>query len=57
MSLLIRAGIYGSPTDEDEGEANEEGQDVTTERLVILSITLCKHAQAGVDVVLTQSLE
>lgn len=49
--------IYGSLTDEDEGEADEEGQDVTTERFVILSVTLRKHAQAGVDVVFTQSLE
>lgn len=54
---LVRAGIYGSPTDEDEGKADEEGQDITAERLVILPITLCKNAQAGVDIVLTQSLE
>lgn len=45
------------PTNEDEREANAEGQDVTTERLVVLPITLCKNAQPWIDVVLTQSLE
>lgn len=45
------------PTDEDEGEADTEGQDITTERLIVFPITLCKHAQPWIDVVLTQSLE
>lgn len=45
------------PTDEDKGEADAEGQDVTTERLVVFPITLCKHTQPWIDVVLTQSLE
>lgn len=45
------------PTNEDEGEADAEGQDVTAERLVVFPITLCKHAQPGVDVVFAQSLD
>lgn len=45
------------PTNEDEGEADAEGQDVTAEGLVVLPITLCKHPQPWIDVVLTQSLE
>lgn len=45
------------PTNEDEGEADAEGQDISAERLVVLPITLCKHAQPRIDVVLTQSLE
>jgi len=40
-------------TNEDEGQADEEGQDVTTERLVVLPITLCKHTQSWINVVLT----
>lgn len=47
---------HQQPTDEDEGEANEEGQDVSTQGFVVLSIALCKHPQARVDVVLAQSL-
>lgn len=44
------------PTDEDEGEANEECQDISTKRFIVLSIALCKHTQARVDVVFAQSL-
>lgn len=44
-------------TNEDEGEANTEGQDITTQRLVVLPITLRKHTQPWIDVVLAQSLE
>ena len=44
-------------TNEDEGEADAEGQDVTTQRLVVLPITLRKHTQPWIDVVLTQSLQ
>lgn len=43
-------------TDEDEGEANEEGQDISTQRFVVLSIAFCKHTQARVDVVFAKSL-
>lgn len=44
-------------TNQDEGEANAEGQNVTTQRLIVLAITLCKHTEPWVDVVLTESLE
>lgn len=44
------------PTDEDEGQANEEGQDVSSQRFVVLSVALCKHAQARIDVVFAQGL-
>lgn len=47
---------HQQPTNEDEGEANEEGQDISTQRFVVLSIALCKHTQARVDVVFAQSL-
>lgn len=40
-------------TDEDEGQSNTEGQDVASEGLVVLAIAFGKHAQAGVDVILT----
>ena len=43
-------------TDEDEGQGNAEGEDVATEGLIVLAVALCEHAQAGVDVVFTQSL-
>lgn len=45
------------PTDQNKSEADAEGQDVSAERLVVLSIALCKDTQSWVDVVLTQSLE
>lgn len=44
-------------TNKDEGEADAECQDVTTQRLVVLPITLRKHTQPWIDVVLAQSLE
>lgn len=47
---------HQQPTNEDEGETNEEGQDISTQRFVVLSIAFCKHTQARVDVVFTQSL-
>ena len=43
-------------TDEDEGQGDAEGEDVATEGLVVLAVALCEHAQAGIDVVFTQSL-
>lgn len=45
------------PTNEDEGEADAEGQDVSTERLVVLPVTLRKNTQTWVDFVFTKSLE
>ena len=45
------------PTNEDEGEANEEGQGITTKRFIVLPITLCKHTQAWIDVILAESLQ
>ncbi len=45
------------PTNEDEGEADAEGQDITSERFIVFPITLCKETQPWIDVVLTQSLE
>lgn len=47
---------HRQPTDEDEGEANEEGQDVSPQRFVVLSIALGKDAQARVDVIFAQCL-
>lgn len=47
---------HQQPTDEDEGEANEEGQDVSPQRFVVLSIALGKDAQARVDVIFAQCL-
>lgn len=44
-------------TNEDEGQSDDEGQDVATQRLVVLAVTFGKVAQAWVDVVFTQSLE
>ena len=38
-------------TDEDEGQSNAEGQDVASQRLVVLAVALGKHAQARVDVI------
>lgn len=40
-------------TNEDEGQSDAEGQDVTSEGLVVLAIAFGEHAQARVDVVLT----
>lgn len=45
------------PTDEDEGEADAEGQDVSAQRLVVFTVTLRKNSQTRIDVVLTESLE
>lgn len=45
-----------SRTDEDEGQSDDEGQDVSSEGLVVLAVAFGENAQAGVDVVLTQSL-
>ena len=45
-----------SRTDEDEGQGDTEGEDVASEGLVVLAVALGEHAQAGVDVVLTQRL-
>lgn len=44
-------------TNEDEGQSDDEGQDVATQRLVVLAVAFGKVGQAGVDVVFTQSLE
>lgn len=44
-------------TNEDEGQSDDEGQDVATQRLVVLAVPFGKVGQAGVDVVFTQSLE
>lgn len=43
-------------TNEDEGQSDAKGQDVAAQGLVVLAVTFGKHAQAGVDVVFTQSL-
>ena len=45
-----------SRTDEDEGQSDDEGQDVSFQGLVVLAVAFGEHAQAGVNVVLTQSL-
>lgn len=45
-----------SRTNEDKGQSDTEGQDVATEGLIVLAIAFGEHAQARVDVVLTQSL-
>lgn len=55
--MFGRSSNIQQPTNEDEGQADKEGQDITTERLVVLPITLCKHTKSWIDVVLTQSLE
>lgn len=48
--------IIPYPTDEDECQADAEGQDVTSERLVVLPVALCENSQSWIDVVFTQSL-
>lgn len=45
-----------SRTNEDESQSYTEGQDVASEGLVVFAVSFSKHAQAGVDVVFTQSL-
>lgn len=46
----------GGHTNEDEGQSDAKGQDVATQRLVVLAVTFGKDAQARVDVVFTKSL-
>lgn len=44
------------PTDEDEGHRNDEGQDVTADRFVVLAVPFGKEVQSFVNVVFAQSL-
>lgn len=48
--------VVCSHTNEDEAQGDNKGQDVASEGLIVLAVTFGKHAQAGVDVILTQSL-
>lgn len=51
------ANRRAEPTDQNKSQSDAEGQDVRSQGLVVLSITLCKDAQSGIDVILTQGLE
>lgn len=53
----MEKGYLHELTDQDEGQADAEGQYVTTQRFVVFPITLCKHTQSRVNVVFTESLE
>ena len=45
-----------SCTDEDEAQTDGEGEQVASERLVVLAIAFGKHSQVRVNVILTQRL-
>lgn len=57
VSYAGAEGLLKQLTNQDEGKTNAEGQNVTTERLIVPAITLCKHTKSRIDVVLTESLE
>lgn len=43
-------------TNKDEANGDDVGQDVASERFIILPITFTKEADEGVEIVLTQTL-
>ncbi len=44
-------------TDQDEGQADDEGEDVRTQRLFVLPVAFGKHMHPRVDLILAQGLQ